>query len=84
MITLSSRCHSGYTQTLLVAYGDMSGEGYFYQHYDVFDDHKPLRFMPQRYVDARRIRRTMAPDWGWHHVRGAVGCRKILEAGGHV
>jgi imidazolonepropionase-like amidohydrolase len=84
VVKLFSSSHSGYTPTLLVAYGGLSGEDWFYQHYDVFDDRKLLRFTPARYLDLRAIRRLMAPDWDWHHMDVAAGCKKILEAGGHV
>ena len=26
----------------------------------------------------------MAPDWDWHYMQVAAGCKKIVEAGGHV
>jgi imidazolonepropionase-like amidohydrolase len=84
VVRLFSSSRSGYTPTLLVAYGGLSGEHWFYQHADVFDDAKLLRFTPRRYLDARAIRRMMAPDWDWHHMQVAAGAKKILEAGGHV
>lgn len=73
------------TPTLLVAYGGLSGEHWFYQHYDVFNDQKLLRFFPRGALDARAIRRpVMTMDGDWHHMKVAAGCRKIVEAGGHV
>ena len=82
---LFSFSRSGYTPTLLVAYGGLSGEHWFYQHADVFDDAKLLRFTPRRYLDARAIRRpVMAPDWDWHHQAVAAGAKRIVDAGGHV
>jgi len=85
VVTLFSKSHAGYTPTLLVAYGGLSGEHYFYQHYDTFDDPKLRHFTPQKYLDARAIRRpVMAPDWDWHHMDVAAGCKKVVEAGGHV
>lgn len=85
VVTLFAKSRSSYTPTLLVAYGGLSGENWFYQHYDAFDDPKLLHFTPQRYIDARAIRRpVMAPDWDWHHQAVAAGARQILEAGGHV
>jgi hypothetical protein len=73
-VELFSRSQSGYTPTLLVAYGGLSGEHWFYQHYDVFDDPKLKRFTPRPYLDARAIRRpVMAPDWDWHHIQVAAG-----------
>jgi imidazolonepropionase-like amidohydrolase len=85
VVELFSKSHSGYTPTLLVAYGGLSGEHWFYQHYDVFDDAKLLHFTPRQYIDPRAIRRpVMAPDWDWHHMAVAAGANKIILAGGHV
>jgi Tol biopolymer transport system component/imidazolonepropionase-like amidohydrolase len=85
VVTLFARSRSGWTPTLLVTYGGLSGEHYFYQHADVFDDPKLRRFVPQPRLDARAIRRAvMAPDWDWHHMAVAEGARKVVEAGGHV
>jgi Tol biopolymer transport system component/imidazolonepropionase-like amidohydrolase len=85
VVELFSKSRSGYTPTLLVAYGGLSGEHWFYQHADVFDDAKLRRFTPRPYLDARAIRRpVMAPDWDWHHISVAAGARRIVEAGGHV
>ena len=85
VVELFSKSQSGYTPTLLVAYGELSGEHWFYQHYDVFDDAKLRRFTPRPYIDARAIRRpVMAPDWDWHHMQVAAGADRIVKAGGHV
>lgn len=73
------------TPTLLVAYGGLSGEHYFYQHYDVFRNEKLLRFTPRGILDSRGIRRpVMSMDGDWHHMKVAAGCKKILDAGGRV
>lgn len=73
------------TPTLLVAYGGLSGEHYFYQHYDAFANRKLLRFSPRGAIDARSIRRpVMTMEGDWHHMKVAAGCKKILDAGGHV
>jgi Tol biopolymer transport system component/imidazolonepropionase-like amidohydrolase len=85
VIELFAKSTSGYTPTLLVSYGGLSGEHWFYQHADVFDDAKLRRFTPRPYLDARAIRRpVMAPDWDWHHMAVAAGCKAIVEAGGRV
>lgn len=85
VVRLFSRSRSGYTPTLLVAYGGLSGEHWFYQHFDVYEDEKLLRFTPRRLIDARAIRRTvMAPDWDWHHQQVAAGAKRIVDAGGSV
>jgi imidazolonepropionase-like amidohydrolase len=73
------------TPTLLVAYGGLSGEHWFYQHYDAWKNEKLLRFYPRGPLDARSIRRpVMTMDGDWHHMKVAAGCKKILDAGGHI
>lgn len=73
------------TPTLLVAYGGLSGEHWFYQHYNVYENEKLLRFSPRGQIDARAIRRpVMTMDGDWHHMKVAAACRRILEEGGHV
>lgn len=79
--------HSGTveTPTLLVAYGGLSGEHWFYQHYDAWNNEKLLRFFPRGALDARAIRRpVMTIDGDWHHMKVAAGCKRILERGGTV
>jgi len=85
VVTLFAKSHTGYTPTLLVAYGGLSGEHYFYQHDDVWKNEKLLRFVPRGWLDARSRRRAvMATDDDWHHMDVAAGCKKVLEAGGSV
>jgi Tol biopolymer transport system component/imidazolonepropionase-like amidohydrolase len=85
VIQLLSKSGAGYTPTLLVAYGGLSGEHWFYQHADVFDDPKLRRFTPRPMLDARAIRRpVMAPDWDWHHIAVAEDAKRVVEAGGQV
>jgi Tol biopolymer transport system component/imidazolonepropionase-like amidohydrolase len=73
------------TPTLLVAYGGLSGEHWFYQHHDVWKNEKLLRFTPRGMLDARSIRREVATtDGDWHHIRVAGGLKRIVEAGGRV
>ena len=85
VVTLMAKSGTGYTPTLLVAYGGLSGEHYFYQHYDVWKNEKLLRFLPRGQIDARSRRRpVMASDDDWHHMAVAAGCKKIVDAGGRV
>jgi len=73
------------TPTLLVAYGGLSGEHWFYQHENVWENEKLLRFTPRGIIDARAIRRpVMTMDGDWHHMDVAAGCKKIIDAGGKV
>jgi imidazolonepropionase-like amidohydrolase len=73
------------TPTLLVAYGGLSGEHWFYQHEAPYKHEKLLRFFPRGPIDARSIRRpVMSIDGDWHHMEVAEGCKRILDRGGKV
>ncbi|NNE76253.1 MAG: amidohydrolase family protein, partial [Pricia sp.] len=53
---------TGYTPTLIVNYGGMNGEYYFYQKNEVWENEKLLKYTPRALVDARARHRTMIPD----------------------
>ena len=57
---------TAYTQTLLVAYGGLSGENYFLQHHTPLHDERLLRHWPRRQLDRKLWRHNMMiqdPDW---------------------
>jgi len=85
IVTLMGRSGTAYTPTLLVAYGGLSGDRWFLQHYDIWKDERLQKYVPQAVVDVRgRIRSVMATDEDWHHLDVASSAKKILEAGGRV
>ena len=53
---------TGYTPTLIVNYGGLNGEFYFYQKDNVWKNKKLLKYTPRAIVDARARHRTMVPD----------------------
>ncbi|HEX4822907.1 MAG TPA: amidohydrolase family protein [Candidatus Polarisedimenticolaceae bacterium] len=77
---------TAYTPTLLVAYGGISGDKWFHQHYDLWKDDRLQMFVPQGIVDQLgRIRGIMATDPAdWHHVDVAASAKDVLHAGGLV
>ena len=54
--------NTGYTPTLIVNYGGMNGEYFFYQKDNVWENEKLLKYTPRSIVDARSRHRTMVPD----------------------
>jgi Tol biopolymer transport system component/imidazolonepropionase-like amidohydrolase len=84
VVNLFSRSGTAYTPTLVVAYGGLSGETWFYQHNDVWRDEKLLRFVPQSYVDPRSRMRTMAPDDVWFYQEISRSAGDVLRNGGRV
>lgn len=60
--TLWSNSNTGYTPTLIVNYGGINGEYYWYQKTNVWENERLLNFTPRQVVDARSRHRTMLPD----------------------
>ena len=86
VLTVFSQSGTAYAPTLLVAYGGLSGDKWFHQHYDLWKDQRLARFVPQSLIDTLgRIRGVMATDPAdWHHVDVAASARDLLRAGTKV
>jgi Tol biopolymer transport system component/imidazolonepropionase-like amidohydrolase len=76
---------SGYTPTLIVGYGGLFGENYWYERTNVWENERLLAFTPRSVVDARSRRRVKAAgDDDFNHVDIARGAKAIRDAGGLV
>jgi imidazolonepropionase-like amidohydrolase len=84
VVTLFAKSRSGYTPTLIVGYGGLWGENYWYQHTNVWENEHLLRFTPREVIDSRSRRRTMAPEDEFNHMGISKGAKQILDAGGLV
>lgn len=86
VVTLFAKSQTAYTPTLLVAYGGISGDKWFHQHYELWKDERLQRYVPQSVVDTLgRIRGIMVTDPAdWHHIAVAASAKKIMDAGGRV
>jgi Tol biopolymer transport system component/imidazolonepropionase-like amidohydrolase len=69
------------TPTLVVSYGGLSGEYWWYARDNVWEDKKLNRFFPRETLDARSIRRETAPDWDYWHIQVAKSVKKLRDAG---
>jgi Tol biopolymer transport system component/imidazolonepropionase-like amidohydrolase len=83
-VELFSRSQTAYTPTLIVGYGGIWGENYFYQHYNVWENNRLLKFTPRENIDARSRRRMLVPEDDFGHFDLAKAAKKILDAGGHI
>jgi Tol biopolymer transport system component/imidazolonepropionase-like amidohydrolase len=84
VVTLFSESAVGYTPTLVVGYGGLWGENYWYQHTDVHRNERLLRWVPRDVVLPLARRRRMADDDDWNHIVLARGAQQIHDAGGLV
>jgi hypothetical protein len=69
VVELFAKSKSGYTPTLIVGYGGLSGESYWYQHTNVWENERLLRFTPRR---SRRCA-FAAPDQ-WRRRTTSIRC----------
>ncbi len=74
----------GYTPTLVVSYGSLSGEYYWYQHSDVWQKSRLLTFYPRPLIDSRARRRQMAPEDEYFHLEAARQTKKLVDQGNTV
>jgi imidazolonepropionase-like amidohydrolase/Tol biopolymer transport system component len=77
---------TGYTPTLIVAYGAMNGENYWYEHTNVWENNHLLSFYPRGMLDSRSRHRTMVPDEEYQngHILVSQSCKKLSDAGVRV
>jgi imidazolonepropionase-like amidohydrolase/Tol biopolymer transport system component len=84
VIQFFARSGTGITPTLIVGYGGIWGENYWYQHTNVWENERLLTFVPRDTVDARSRRRMMAPEQEYNHINLARFCKELIDAGGRV
>jgi imidazolonepropionase-like amidohydrolase/Tol biopolymer transport system component len=84
ILTLLARSGTGYTPTLIVGYGGVWGENYWYQESDVFANERVRRFVPTAQLDARARRRMLVPQDDFYHLELAKTAKALVDAGGSV
>ncbi len=78
---LWSQSKTGYTPTLVVAYGGIWGENYWYHHSDVWKHPLLSRYVPKDILYPRSIRRTMAPEEDYNHKKIATVASELQSLG---
>jgi imidazolonepropionase-like amidohydrolase/Tol biopolymer transport system component len=81
VIQLLAQSGVGYTPTLIVGYGGLFGENYWYQHDEVWKNQRLLTYTPRDVIDSRARRRAMAADDDFNHVAIARGVKQLFDAG---
>lgn len=76
-----TRAHN--TPTLVVCYGAVNGEYYFYQKEDIWKKERLLRFTPRHILNERARHRTMIPEEEYEngHILVSRQLKKMLDAG---
>lgn len=78
-----SNTNSHNTPTLIVNYGSVTGEYYWYQHTNVWEKERLLRFTPREVIDSRARHRTMIPEEEYEngHILTSKSLKKLTDSG---
>jgi imidazolonepropionase-like amidohydrolase len=71
----------GYTPTLVVGYGGLSGEYYWYAHCNVWEHELLARYVPPFVLEPRARRRLLASRGDWNHIEIARTAKQLADAG---
>ncbi len=74
---------TGYTPTLIVNYGGINGEFYYYERDNVWENKKLLTFIPRSIVDSRSRHRLKVPEEEYEngHILVSKTAKNLSDAG---
>lgn len=83
VVKLWSASKTAYTPTLIVAYGAINGEDYFYQKTNVWENKRLLNFFPRAIIDSRSRHRKIIPEEEYDNgfILVSRSCKKLADAG---
>jgi imidazolonepropionase-like amidohydrolase/Tol biopolymer transport system component len=70
-----------YTPTLVVTYGGLSGETWWYQETQVWKHPILSQFVPPHILRPRSVRRTVAPESEYYHTTSAATAKLLADRG---
>ncbi len=86
VIQMWKRTKTHNTPTLIVNYGGVNGEYYFYQNDKVWENEKLLTFTPRRIIDSRSRHRMMIPqeEYDNGHILVSKSCNELQKNGVNI
>ncbi len=83
VIKLWAASKTSNTPTLIVNYGGLNAEYYWYQKLNVWENEKLLTYTPRGIIDSRSRHRTMAPmeEYDNGFIEVARSCKALIDAG---
>lgn len=82
--TLWNATNVGYTPTLIVSYGSQSGEMFWYDRTNVWENERLLNFTPRHIIDARSRRRTTSEFGDYGHIEVSKAVKQLADGGTKV
>ncbi len=84
VIQFYSGSNVSYTPTLIVTYGGLSGERYYYQDSNVWEHPILSKHVPPNILQPASVRRETAPESDYADAVSAATAKKLMEAGVRV
>jgi Tol biopolymer transport system component/imidazolonepropionase-like amidohydrolase len=86
VINLFKASKTAITPTLIVSYGSVSGEYFFYQEKNIWENKKLMTFTPRFIIDSRARHRTMIPlaEYDNGHILVSRSLKRLADAGVRV
>jgi len=81
VVQLMSQTDTAYVPTLVVTYGGVRGESYYYQNSNVWEHPILSKHVPVRQLQADSVRRQMAPEEDYADKAAAAVSKKLQDAG---
>ena len=81
VVQMYSQTDVAYVPTLVVTYGGVRGEDYYYQESDVWKHPILSKHVPPTVLQARSVRRQMAPQEDYADADSAAVAKKLEDAG---
>jgi len=81
VLQLWSQTDTAYTPTLVVAFGGLEGERYWYDTTNVWENERLMRYTPRSRVEPRAIRRQTAPKSHYNHIFVATSAKELMRRG---
>lgn len=82
--TLWNKSTTSYTPTLIVSYGSQSGENYWYDRTNVWENERLLTYTPRDIVDSRSRRRSTSSFADYGHIKVSRAAKELSDGGTKV
>jgi len=81
VVQFMGQSNTAYVPTLVVTYGGVRGESYYYQNSNVWEHPILSKHVPPRQLQADSVRRQMAPEEDYADAAAAAVAKKLQDAG---
>ncbi|MEO8796050.1 MAG: amidohydrolase family protein, partial [Daejeonella sp.] len=82
--TLWNESKTAYTPTLIVSYGSQSGENFWYDRTNVWENERLLTYTPRQIIDERSRRRTTSEFADYGHIEVSKAVKQLADGGTKV